>query len=581
MWNMRKLVYAVATGLAAVSLLPGVQEYVPGPDSQRQPGVPQGKVTKYEWTSKIFPGTVRDYWVYVPAQYKPDKPACTMVFQDGGSFINENGAFKTSIVFDNLIRKGGMPVTIGVFINPGVVPGAGPSTQSRFNRSAEYDAVGPRFPTFLIEEILAEVAKQYNLSNDPNDRAISGSSSGGNASVNAAWTRPDVFHRVLSFIGGFTNLRGDHIYPSLVRKMETKPLRIFLQDGLQDINVYSNYELGAALRDANYDYKLVIGEEGHNSKHGSAILPEALRWLWRDYPKPIAKPVGGPRHFLTNNLLLDSDSGWEVVSQGYKFTEGLAVDRDGNVFFSDVPNSRIHKISSDGKVTVFREHTGEANGLMFGPDGRLYACQNGRKRIAAFSEGGIEPVIADGVNCNDLAINSDRQLYFTDPQNKRVWFVDPSGNKRIAHEGILFPNGIRFSPDHAFLMVADTLSRWVWSFSVQRDGSLTNGVPFFRMEIPDEVESGPLRSGAKGLTVDTEGFIYVATKLGIQIVDPAGRTVGILDKPGDDTDPSSVVFGGAGLRTLYVTSGDKVFRREIKRTGTFPWISVAPPKPRL
>jgi gluconolactonase len=577
---VRKLICVLAAALTITLPLARAEEYVLGPDSQRQPGVPQGKVTKHEWTSHIYPGTVRDYWVYVPAQYKPEKAACTMVFQDGSTFINENGAFKTNIVFDNLIHKGEMPVTIGVFIDPGVVPGAGPNTQSRFNRSAEYDAVGPRFPTFLIEEILPEVAKDYNLSSNPNDRAISGSSSGGNASFNAAWTRPDVFHRVLSFIGGFTNLRGDHIYPSLVRKMETKPLRVFLQDGLQDINIYSNYELGAALRDANYDYKLVIGTEGHNSKHSSSILPDALRWLWRDYPSPIAKPTNSARHYIGNNIVLDSDPDWELVSQGHKFTEGPAVDARGNVFFSDIPNSRIYKASIDGKVTVFRENTGEANGLMFGSDGRLYACQNGRKRIVAFAPDGKESMIAEGVNSNDLAINSRGEIYFTDPQNKRVWFIDAKGNKRVVHEGILFPNGVRFSPDHAFLLVADTLSRWIWSFSVELDGSLMNGVPFYRLEIPDEVESGPLRSGADGMTVDVDGFLYVATKLGIQIADPAGRTVGILRKP-DSSDPSNVVFGGPNLQTLYVTSGDKVFRRPIKKRGTLPWVPVTPPKPRL
>src|SRR5437588_2554830 len=316
MWDMFKLTLALAAALTVAPALLFAEEYVPGADSQRQPGVPQGKVTKHEWTSKIYPGTVRDYWVYVPVQYRPEKPACTMVFQDGSTLVGETGAFKTTIVFDNLIHKGDMPVTIGVFINPGVVPGAGANTQSRFNRSAEYDAVGPRFPTFLAEEILPEVAKHYNLSTDPNDRAISGSSSGGNASFNAAWTRPDVFHRVLSFIGGFTNLRGDHIYPSLVRKMETQPLRVFLQDGLQDVNVYSNYELGLALRDAGYDYKLEIGTEAHNSKHGSAILPDALRWLWRDYPKPIAKPTGGgDREFIT--MILDPAKDWEVASRGH------------------------------------------------------------------------------------------------------------------------------------------------------------------------------------------------------------------------------------------------------------------------
>jgi gluconolactonase len=565
----------------ALSLLTGAAEdYVQGPDSERHAGVPKGTITKYEWTaSKIYPGTVRDYWVYVPAQYNPLQPARTMVFQDGGTFVNETGAFRTPIVFDNLIHKGDLPVIIAVFINPGVVQPAGPDTQGRFNRSYEYDAVGDRYPRFLMEEILPEVGKLYNLSSDPNDRAISGSSSGGNCSFNAAFSRPDAFRRVLSFIGGFTNLRGDHIYPSLVRKMETRPLRVFLQDGTADVNINSNYELKLALDHAGYDSKLVVGTEGHNSKHGSAILPDALRWLWRDYQKPIAKPKDGERHFLTNSVL-DPDKDWVLVSQGHKFTEGPAVDADGSVFFSDIPNNRIHRIALDGKVTVFKEDSGGANGLMFGPDGRLYACQNGRKRIVAYSRDGKESVIAEGVESNDLAVNSRGEIYFTDPAHKRVWFIDARGNKRVVHEGIAFPNGVRLSPDHSFLNVTDTAGRWVWSFLVQPDGALTDGVPFHRLEIPDEVESGLLRSGADGMTVDSEGFLYVATKLGIQICDPAGRVVGILRNP-QSTDPSNVVFGGVDLQTLYVTSGDKVFRRSIRRKGTLPWVAVKPPKPRL
>lgn len=577
---MRTLAIAVLAVLTLAPLASRAEEYTLGPDSKRQPGVPQGKVTKFEWTSKIYPGTVRDYWVYVPAQYKPGTPACTMVFQDGLTFVNEEGAFKTTIVFDNLIHKGEMPVTIGVFVNPGIVPGAGPDTQARFNRSAEYDAVGPRFPTFLADEILPEVAKHYNLSKDPNDRAISGSSSGGNASMNAAWTRPDVFHRVLSFIGGFTNLRGDHIYPSLVRKMETKPLRIFLQDGLQDVNVYSNYELGLALEHAGYDYKLVIGTEAHNSKHGSAILPDALRWLWRDYPKPIAKPTAGSRHFITNNLAVENDGGWQVASEGHQSANGPAVDAAGNVYFSDPPNNRIHKIGIDGKVTLFRDHSDGAGGMMFGPDGRLYACQKSSKRIVAYAPDGKESVIADDVNANDLAVGPRGDIYFTDPRSKRVWHIDARKNKRVVHEGVLYPNGVRLSPDHAFLTVSDTMSRWLWSYSILPDGSLANGVPFHRLEIPDEVESGELRSGSDGMTVDADGFLYVATKLGIQIADPIGRTVAILDKPGG-AEPSHVVFGGADLQTLYVTAGDKVYKRAIKKKGVLPWVAVMPPKPRL
>lgn len=573
---MTKLLCAFATTLAFAL----AEEYIPGPDSQRQPGVPQGKVTKHEWSqSKIFPGTTRDYWVYVPAQYNPSEPACVMVFLDGVSFVNETGAFKATIVLDNLIAKKELPVIIGIFINPGVVVPADPNAQGRYNRSFEYDAIRPNNPTFLLEEILPEVGKHYNLTTDPNRRAIGGSSSGGNGSFNAAWQRPDGFRRVMSFIGGFTNLRGDHIYPSLVRKMETKPLRVFLQDGTGDVNVHSNQELHLALQHAGYDDYLTIGTEAHNSKHGAAILPDALRWVWKDWDKPIAKPLNGPRHFLTNNVVIP-DKGWEVVSQGHKFTEGPAVDPEGNVYFSDVEASRIHKIGADGKVTLFKDNTGEANGLMFGPDGRLYACQNGRKRIVAYSKDGKESVIAEGVESNDIAIDAHRRIYFTDPHHKRIWTIDPDGKKRIVHEGIAMPNGIRFTPDHAFLTVSDTLGRMVWSFQVQPDGSLTNGVPFHHLEIPDGTESGVLRSGADGLTHDNEGFVYVATKLGIQIVDPPGKTVGILDRPGNQ-DPSNVVFAGPDLQTLYVTASDKVFRRQIRRKGVYPWVASKPPRPRL
>jgi len=576
---MRKLVAFLIITLSVAAPIVSADEYVLGPDSERHPGVPQGKITKYSWASKIYPGTVRDYFVYVPAEYKPEKPACIMVFQDGETFINESGAWRTGIVFDNLIFKGDMPVTIGIFINPGVVAPQAPNTQARFDRSYEYDAVGDRFPRFLTEEILPQIGKLYNISSDPNDHAISGSSSGGNASFNAAWSSTECFHRVLSFIGGFTNLRGDHIYPSLVRKMETKPLRVFLQDGLKDVNVYSNYELSLALNDAGYDTKLVIGTEAHNSKHGSAILPDALRWLWRDYPAPIVKPRNGPRHFLTTSVL-DSDKDWELISGGYKSADGPAVDSEGNVFFTDAPNNRIHKIDLDGKVTIFKENTGGARGLMFGPGGRLYAGQSNRKRIVSYDPDGKETVIADGVQPQDLAVNIRGEIYFTDSAHKQVWFIGTDNKKRVVYEGIERPMGIRLSPDQAFLLVSDESGRWIWSFLIQADGSLIDGVPFGRLEIPDEVDSGVLRSGAAGMAVDVDGFAYVATKLGIQICDPIGRTVGIINKP-QPADPSSVVFGGPGLNMLYTTSGDKVFRRWTRRKGTVSWLAVQPPKPRL
>lgn len=556
----------------AVLVLPLVyafaQEYKPGKDSERQAGVPQGNVIRYTWTSRIYPGTTRDYWIYVPAQYKADKPAAVMVFLDGGSFVAEGGAWRTSVVLDNLIHRGEMPVAIGIFIDPGVVPALTPSGQARLNRSNEYDTVTDRYSRFLLEEILPEVAGNYNLSQDPNDHAIAGSSSGGICAFTVAWERPDVFHRVLSFIGSYTNLRGGEIYPSLIRKTEPKPIRIFLQDGSKDLNNFAgnwfigNQDMLSALEYAGYDVTHVWGTEAHNSKHGGAILPDALRWLWRGYPQPIGKPKGGGGDRQWSVLLTEPGNGWELVSQGHKLTGGLAAEKDGNVFFTDAPNDRIYRVGLDGKVSVFKQDTGGATGLMFGLDGRLYACQNGRRRIVAYTMDGKEAVIAEGVNSNDLAITARGEIYFTDPDHRRIWFVDAKGQARVVHEGIEFPNGIRLTGDQAFLIVDDSANRSVWSFQVQPDGSLANGDACYRLEAPDE-SSG---TGADGLTLDTEGWLYVTTKLGIQVFDPAGRVSAILAKP-QPGSISSAALGGVNRDMLYVTAGDKVFKRPMKRRG--------------
>jgi len=264
-------------------------DYELGPDSKPQEGVPRGEVTKYKWESKIFPGTVRDYWVYVPAQYDAAKPACVMVFQDGNNYQRTNGEFRAPIVFDNLIHKKEMPVTIGIFLNPGEVPAPEPGKKPRSNRSFEYDSLGDQYSKFLLDEILPEVGKKYNLTKDPEGRAICGISSGGICAFTVAWERPDAFRKVLSHVGSFTNIRGGHVYPALIRKTEKKPIRVFLQDGSKDLdNLFGNWplanqEMAAALKFAEYDYKFEFGTEGHNGKHGGAILPDSLRWLWRDY----------------------------------------------------------------------------------------------------------------------------------------------------------------------------------------------------------------------------------------------------------------------------------------------------------
>jgi enterochelin esterase family protein len=280
---------ACCLGLALRAV--AVDDYKPGPDATPQPGVPHGVVSRASWTSKVFPDTVRDYWVYVPAQYNPSKPAALMVFQDGRSYVDTNGSFRVPIVFDNLIHRGEMPVTIGVFINPGEVPAAEAGQKPRSNRSFEYDSLGPQYSRFLLDELLPEITRQYKITPDPEGHAICGISSGAICAWTVAWERPDQFRKVISHVGSFTNIRGGHVYPALIRKTERKPIRIHLQDGSGDLdNLHgswplANQEMAAALKFAGYDYRFEFGDGGHNGRHGGAILPEALRWLWRDHPK--------------------------------------------------------------------------------------------------------------------------------------------------------------------------------------------------------------------------------------------------------------------------------------------------------
>jgi enterochelin esterase family protein len=260
-------------------------------DSQRQDGVPKGTVAEREWTStSVYPGTVRKYWVYVPAQYTPAKPACVMIFQDGFQYVLDMGA-RAPVVFDNLIHKREMPITIGIFINPGVYPPTADQPKQRSNRSVEYDTLSDQYARFLLEEILPAVAKDYNLTTKPEERAICGLSSGGICAFTAAWERPDAFRLVVSHIGSFTNIRGGHVYPSLIRKTPNKPIRVFLQDGSADLdNEHGNWwlanqEMDAALKFKGYDYRFEAGTGGHDINHGAALLPDTLRWLWRDVPK--------------------------------------------------------------------------------------------------------------------------------------------------------------------------------------------------------------------------------------------------------------------------------------------------------
>ena len=243
----------------------------------------------FVFKSQVFENTVRQYWVYVPAQYDPARAVSVMVFQDGHKYVNVEQEYRVPVVFDNLIHKGQMPVTIGIFINPGNAGTELPADPWRgSNRSFEYDALSEQYARFLIDEMLPEVGKKYRLTTDPEARAIAGASSGGICAFTVAWERPDYFRKIVSHIGSFTNIRGGHVYPALIRKSSVRPLRVFLQDGSNDLDnphgswPLANQEMAAALKFRGYDYRFELGDGAHTHKHGGALLPDTLRWLWRD-----------------------------------------------------------------------------------------------------------------------------------------------------------------------------------------------------------------------------------------------------------------------------------------------------------
>ncbi len=272
--------------------------YQLGPDSQRLDGVPKGTVTKHEWTSSIFEGTQREYFVYVPQQYDGTQPACLMVFQDGHAYVDENGQVRVPVVLDNLIHRGELPVIIGLFINPGHNGDAIPENRWRANnRSFEYDTLSDQYARFVMDELLPHVVEEQklNISENADDHAICGMSSGGICAFTAAWEHPEWFGKVLSHIGSFTNIRGGHAYEAMIRKTEKKPIRVFLQDGENDLdNEHGNWwlanqQMAKSLAFKKYDYKFVGGVGAHSGKHGGVIMPESLTWLWRDHV------VGPPR----------------------------------------------------------------------------------------------------------------------------------------------------------------------------------------------------------------------------------------------------------------------------------------------
>lgn len=526
------------------------------PDAQPQEGVPKGEVLKFTFeTSKIFPGTWREYWVYVPAQYQPSQPACVYVNQDGIQW-------QAPVVFDNLIHKKEMPVTIGVFVMHGRVKAANSDAAlDRFNRSFEYDGLGDNYVRFLLEELLPDVAtkkttdgRAIHLSQRGNDRAIGGSSSGAVCAFTAAWERPDAFSRVFSTIGTYVGLRGADQDHTLIRKFEPKPLRIFLQDGVNDLNIYggdwwmANQTMERALTFAGYDVQHIWGEGGHNGKHGTAIFPDAMRYLWKGWPDPIK--TGASKNQMLTDILVPNE-GWQLVGEGYRMAEGLSANSKGDIFFKDGPAGKRWKIDLDGKLSQVDRTNGK-----------------------------VAPNI-DGLKGNDRVVDNKGNCYVTSPSQNanelsNVWLIRPDGKKGKVDTGLIFATGVSLSPDQTLLYVADKRSHWVYSFSIEPDGTLANKQKYYWLHSPDTADD----AGADGIKTDRDGRLYVASRLGIQVCDQAGRVNAILPAPNGKV--SNICFGGADFDMLYATCGDKVYKRKLHVKGANAWEKPnKPAAPRL
>jgi gluconolactonase len=576
------LLFLISTVVAQTT-----DNYLPGPDSKPQPGVPKGEILKFKFdSSKIFPGTTRDYWIYVPAQYKSDKPACLYVNQDGRQFEGPT-------VFDNLINKKEMPVTIGVFVMPGQVMAANADAAlDRFNRSYEYDGLGSNYARFLIEELLPEVetkktsdGRPIKISHDGNDRAIGGASSGAIAAFTAAWERPDSFTRVFSSIGTYVGLRGGERYPTLIRKYEPRPIRVFLQDGSNDLNKYAgdwwmaNQTMEGALIFAGYEVQHVWGDGGHTGKHSTAIFPDAMRWLWHGWPSRVK--AGSTGNDTLNDILIPGE-GWQLVADGFRITEGPAVNPKGELFFNDVSNSKTYRVGLDGKVSLFLTETKNGSGQAFDSQGKLFAVAGGDRKVIVYDVAGKPTTIAEGFVGNDLVVAHNGNVYVTNPppdnanEPSKVWLIRPNGEKTVVDTGLKYANGITLSPDQTLLYVADYRSHWVYSFLIQPDGSLAAKQRFYWLHVPDTAD----QSNADGIRVDRDGRLYVATAMGIQISDQAGKVQCILATPNGKV--SNLCFGGPRFDTLYVTSGDRVYKRKLKVTGAQAWAEPnKPAAPRL
>jgi gluconolactonase len=552
-------------------------QYVLGGDSLPQPGVPRGHT--FEFTldqSKVFPGTSRRIRVYVPAEYAAERPACVYVQLDD-LFPSQ------TVALDNLIYKHAVPILIAIGVSPGVTDSASGKNNPRLNRSFEFDGLNGNLAQFLLAEVFPEVQRRrtseglpIRLSDDANDRAAGGISTGGIGAFTLAWQRPDAFRRVFTGIGTFVGMRGGDRYPVLVRKTEPKPIRIFMQDGANDeltdwIGEMGDWWLGnqtmqRALQFAGYQVEHVWGEGTHSERHAFVLFPEAMRWLWKEWPQPVK--VGKSQNNVLKQIL-QPDEQWQAVAGTYRSASALAADPEGTIFFWDTLGDGLWQISVNEQVSSLRWDGKPYTDMAFGPDGRAYVTNAAEEKIVAYTSG-KPSTVATEIHGSNLVVTHQGAVYVTESRSVenagKLWLVRANGRKVLLDAGLNNPTAVTLSPDALWLAVAEGTSHWGYSYRIQPDGTVQDRQRFYWFHVPDEADD----SGARAWVMDREGYLYAATRMGVQVFDRNGRVRAILPVPGGAV--TGVTLGGTLFDTLYVSCVDhKIYRRRLKAQGAPAW----------
>ena len=533
------------------------------PATVRNENVAEGEVIKRSFNeSKIYPMTSRDYWIYVPAAYDASKPACLFVCLDGVQY-------NAPTVFDNLIATGQMPVTIGVFVNPGVVRDAEGGV-IRYNRSNEFDRTDGAFARFLIEELLPEVerltatdGRPIRLSTNPNDCAIAGSSSGGICAFTAAWARPDRFGRVFSAVGTYVSMRGGNEYQAIIRKTEPRPLRIFLQDGLYDVwnGIFgdwyeANILVESALNFSGYEVAHTWGRGGHSNTHANRVFPDVMRWLWKGWPRAVQ--AGKSQNDMLSAILPD-EGGWTRVEDA-RVADKMFVYGD-KIVFAD--GDKVCDAEGNDVARL------KANERLIGADAEVLYLSNVKNEIIRVAAG-RRSKIATAQNKVEQLIATDNLNYYFVCENSVVK-VDAKGVMTVVNDGLKCGTSLAIYPNHRLLICNEPNTRWLLSYVVDEQGQPMAGQRFYWLHNTTGDDSQQVGQ----MTFDENGNLYVATAMGVQICDQNGRVRAILPLP-DSAPIRSLAFVGT---KLYVANErGEIYVRELKVAGAQPWQSATSPK---